>query len=42
MRKNGAALKSLGEKGCEIKGDSQVMAAMVTMLKNLNDSCVCC
>ena len=30
--KNGAALKSQGEKSCEIKGDGQEMAAMMLML----------
>ena len=33
--KNGAALKNLGEKSCEIKGDGQEMAAMMLMLKIL-------
>ena len=31
--KNGVALKSLGEKSCEIKGGDQEMAAMMLMLK---------
>ena len=30
------ALKSLGEKSCEIKGGSQQMAAMMLMLINFN------
>ena len=33
--KNGAALKSLCEKSCEIKGDRQEIAAMMLMLKKL-------
>ena len=36
--KNGAALKSLGEKSCEIKGGSQEMAAMMLMLINFNNA----
>ena len=32
--KNGAALNSLGEKSCEIKGGGQEMAAMMLILKN--------
>ena len=34
--KNGVALKSLGEKCCEIKGGGQEMAAMMLMLINFN------
>ena len=37
--KNGAALKSLGEKSCEIKGGSQEMAAMMLMLINFKNGC---
>ena len=33
--KNGAALISLGEKSCEIKGGGQELAAMMLMLKIL-------
>ena len=40
--KNGAALKSLGEKTCEIKGGGQEMAAMMLMLKKFNNGCVYC
>ena len=36
--KNGAALKSLGEKSCEIKGGGQEMAAMMLMLINFNNA----
>ena len=36
--KNGAALKSLGEKSCEIKGGSQEMAAMILMPINFNNA----
>ena len=36
--KNGAALKSLGEKSCEIKDGGQEMAAMMLMLKNFNNA----
>ena len=38
--KNGAALKSLGEKSCEIKGGGQEMAAMMLMLKMFSNGCV--
>ena len=38
--KNGAALKSLGEKSCEIKDGSQEMAAMMLILKNFINGCV--
>ena len=33
------ALKSLGEKSCEIKGGSQEMAAMMLMLKHFDNGC---
>ena len=33
--KNGVALKILGEKSCEIKGDGQEMAVMMLMFKKL-------
>ena len=36
----GAALKSLGEKSCEIKGGSQQMAAMMLMLIKFNNGLV--
>ena len=36
--KMGAALKSLGEKSCEIKGGGQEMAAMMLMLINFNNA----
>ena len=36
--KNGAALKSLGEKSCEIKGGSQEKAAMMLMLINFSNA----
>ena len=39
--KNGAALKSLGEKGCEIKGGGQEIAAMMLMLINFLTMTVC-
>ena len=32
--KKGAALKSLGEKSCEIKGDGQQMVAMMLKFNN--------
>ena len=35
--KKGAALKSLGEKSCEIKGGGQQMAAMMLILINFNN-----
>ena len=36
--KKGAALKSLGEKNCEIKGGDQQMAAMMLILINFNNA----
>ena len=33
--KKSAALKSLGKKSCEIKGGSQEMAAVMSMLKKI-------
>ena len=39
--KNGAALKSLGEKSSEIKGGGQELAAMMLILINFNNGCVC-
>ena len=36
--KNGAALKSLGEKICEIKGGGQEMVAMMLILINFNNA----
>ena len=36
--KNGVALKSLGEKSCEIKGGGQEMAAMMLTLINFNNA----
>ena len=36
--KNDAALKSLCEKSCEIKGGGQEMAAMMLMLINFNNA----
>ena len=42
LSKNGAALKCLGEKSCEINGGGQEMAAMMLLLKNLNNGCVHC
>ena len=41
-KKKSAALKSLGEKCCEIKGGDQEMAAIMLMLKNFNNGCVHC
>ena len=35
LGKSGTALKSLGEKSCEIKGGGQEMAAIMLMLKKL-------
>ena len=40
--KKSVALKSLGEKSCEIKGGGQEMAAMMLMLKKFNNGCVHC
>ena len=40
--KNGVALKILGEKSCEIKGGGLEMAAMMLMLKKINNGCVYC
>ena len=39
--KKGVALKSLGEKSCKIKSDSQQMAAMMLMLIKFNNGCGC-
>ena len=39
--KKGAALKSLGEKGCEITGCGQEMGAMMFMLHVINKMAVC-
>ena len=36
--KKGAALKSLGQKSCEIKSGDQEMAAMMLMLINFNSA----
>ena len=36
VAKNDAALKSLGEKSCEIKGSFQEMVAMMLILINLH------
>ena len=41
-KKNGAALKCLGEKSCEIQGGGQEMAAMMLILKQFNNGCVHC
>ena len=38
-KKNSAALKSLGEKSCKIKGGGQEMAAMMLMLISFNNWC---
>ena len=37
-KKKSAALKSLGEKSCEIKGGSQEMDVMMLMLKKFNNA----
>ena len=37
--KNDVAIKSLDEKGCEIKGGSQQMAAIMLMLIKFNNGC---
>ena len=42
LQKKSVALKSLGEKSCEIKGGGQEMAAMTLMQKNFNNGCVHC
>ena len=40
LSKNGAALKSLGEKSCEINGGGQEMAAMMLMLIKFNNGSI--